>query len=141
MPPRFAPASALTVRCAPAAAKEWAETLPVVVSCRSAPIEPSQFLGGRLPSTSVKSGACEVRTGVSRYTTGMVNLNENQDNQSLLCALLQLAIEVKGQQRMFKYDRVFDGGASQAAVYEDTKPLVRSVLDGAPLHALRCLAS
>lgn len=115
------------------------------VSCRSAPVEPSQFLGGRLPCTSVKSGACEVRTGVGRgaagCTTGMGNLNENHDNQSLLCALLQLAIEVKGQQRMFKYDRVFDGGASQAAVYEDTKPLVRSVLDGAPLQALPCLAS
>lgn len=39
---------------------------------------------------------------------------------------------MKGQQKLFKYDRVFGGGASQAEVYEDTKPLVRSVLDGEP---------
>ena len=45
---------------------------------------------------------------------------------------MQLAIDVRGQQKLFKYDRVFGNGASQAEVYEDTKPLVRSVLDGEP---------
>lgn len=44
--------------------------------------------------------------------------------------LVQLAIEVKGQPKLFKFDRVFGAGATQADVYEDTRPLVRSVLDG-----------
>lgn len=31
---------------------------------------------------------------------------------------------------MFKYDRVFGMDSTQEAVYEDTKALIRSVLDG-----------
>ena len=31
---------------------------------------------------------------------------------------------------MFRFDKIFDGGSTQAEVYEDTQPLVRSVLDG-----------
>jgi Microtubule binding len=46
--------------------------------------------------------------------------------------LMQLAIDVRGQQKLFKYDSVFGDRASQAQVYEKTKPLVRSVLDGEP---------
>ncbi len=46
------------------------------------------------------------------------------------CVAVQVAIEVRGQPRVFKFDRVFNGRASQADVYEDTRPLVRSVLDG-----------
>lgn len=34
------------------------------------------------------------------------------------------------QRRTFKYDRVFGPESSQAEVYEDTKALIRSVLDG-----------
>jgi hypothetical protein len=50
---------------------------------------------------------------------------------------VQLAIDVRGQQKLFKYDRVFGDCASQAQVYEDTKPLVRSVLDGELLRHLQ----
>ena len=32
--------------------------------------------------------------------------------------------------KQFKYDRVFGAGSSQEEVYEDTKALIRSVLDG-----------
>lgn len=35
-----------------------------------------------------------------------------------------------GTKRLFKVDRIFDKSCSQAAVYEDTQPLIRSVLDG-----------
>eukprot|EP00899_Mesostigma_viride_P018538 jgi/Mesvir1/26686/Mv20467-RA.1 len=35
-----------------------------------------------------------------------------------------------GASKLFHYDLVFDQSATQAAVYEDMKPLVRSVLDG-----------
>lgn len=46
---------------------------------------------------------------------------------------VQLAINNRGQRKVFTFDRVFDGEATQEAVYEDTKPLIRSVLDGARL--------
>lgn len=36
-----------------------------------------------------------------------------------------------GTRRVFKVDRVFDQGVDQVAVYDDTQPLIRSVLDGA----------
>jgi len=36
-----------------------------------------------------------------------------------------------GARKQFKFDRVFGPDASQAGVYEDTKFLIRSVLDGA----------
>jgi hypothetical protein len=35
-----------------------------------------------------------------------------------------------GARRVFKVDRVFDQHMSQQQVYEDTQPLIRSVLDG-----------
>jgi kinesin family protein C2/C3 len=34
------------------------------------------------------------------------------------------------QRRVFNFDRVFDSHATQREVYEDTQPLIRSVLDG-----------
>jgi len=40
-----------------------------------------------------------------------------------------------GVRKLFKYDRVFGSDSTQEQVYEDTKPLIRSVLDGA--HALK----
>ena len=36
-----------------------------------------------------------------------------------------------GGRKQFKFDRVFGPAATQAEVYEDTKFLIRSVLDGA----------
>ena len=36
-----------------------------------------------------------------------------------------------GARKQFKFDRVFGPAATQAEVYEDTKFLIRSVLDGA----------
>lgn len=36
-----------------------------------------------------------------------------------------------GLRKLFKYDRVFGPGSTQEEVYEDTKALIRSVLDGA----------
>ena len=42
----------------------------------------------------------------------------------------QLAIYSRGQRKVYAFDRVFDCSAGQAQVYEDTKPLIRSVLDG-----------
>ena len=36
-----------------------------------------------------------------------------------------------GARRLFKYDRVFGPDSTQEQVYEDTKALIRSVLDGA----------
>ena len=41
-----------------------------------------------------------------------------------------------GMRKQFKYDRVFGAGSSQEEVYEDTKALIRSVLDGAPIPPL-----
>ena len=41
-----------------------------------------------------------------------------------------------GMRKQFKYDRVFGAGSSQEEVYEDTKALIRSVLDGEPVPAL-----
>lgn len=38
---------------------------------------------------------------------------------------------------MFKFDKIFDVDSTQEEVYEDTKPLIRSVLDGAA-HLLLC---
>jgi hypothetical protein len=35
-----------------------------------------------------------------------------------------------GSRRVFKVDRVFDQHMTQQLVYEDTQPLIRSVLDG-----------
>lgn len=35
-----------------------------------------------------------------------------------------------GSRRVFKVDRIFDQHMSQQQVYEDTQPLIRSVLDG-----------
>ena len=35
-----------------------------------------------------------------------------------------------GGRKQFKYDRVFGAGSTQEEVYEDTKALIRSVLDG-----------
>jgi hypothetical protein len=40
------------------------------------------------------------------------------------------------QRRVFNFDRVFDSGATQHEVYEDTQPLIRSVLDGRPPAAV-----
>jgi kinesin family protein C2/C3 len=37
---------------------------------------------------------------------------------------------LKNERRLFKVDRVFDEAADQVSVYEDTQPLIRSVLDG-----------
>ena len=36
----------------------------------------------------------------------------------------------KGKKRRFEFDRVFGPASSQAEVFEDTKPLIRSVVDG-----------
>jgi Microtubule binding len=44
-----------------------------------------------------------------------------------------------GARKVFRYDRVFGAGADQEAVFEDTKPLIRSVLDGAPAACV-CLS-
>lgn len=38
--------------------------------------------------------------------------------------------QTSGTKRVFKVDRVFDQRMEQPAVYEDTQPLIRSVLDG-----------
>lgn len=35
-----------------------------------------------------------------------------------------------GQRKVFKFDKIFDPASTQEEVYEDTKPLIRSVLDG-----------
>eukprot|EP00877_Chromochloris_zofingiensis_P005398 jgi/Chrzof1/1485/Cz10g09180.t1 len=37
---------------------------------------------------------------------------------------------VKGDKKVFKVDRIFDSSSAQCVVYEDTQPLIRSVLDG-----------
>jgi kinesin family protein C2/C3 len=36
----------------------------------------------------------------------------------------------KGKKRRFEFDRVFSPASTQAEVFEDTKPLIRSVIDG-----------
>jgi hypothetical protein len=38
--------------------------------------------------------------------------------------------QASGIKRVFKVDRVFDQNMSQTVVYDDTQPLIRSVLDG-----------
>lgn len=38
--------------------------------------------------------------------------------------------QASGAKRVFKVDRVFDQSVHQQAVYDDTQPLIRSVLDG-----------
>lgn len=38
--------------------------------------------------------------------------------------------QASGIKRVFKVDRVFDQNVDQTVVYEDTQPLIRSVLDG-----------
>jgi len=38
--------------------------------------------------------------------------------------------QASGTKRVFKVDRVFDQNVNQTAVYDDTQPLIRSVLDG-----------
>ena len=39
-----------------------------------------------------------------------------------------------GQRKTFSFDKAFGEGSDQVSVYEDTKALIRSVLDGEP-HA------
>ncbi len=38
-----------------------------------------------------------------------------------------------GPRKLYKFDKVFGCDSTQEEVYEDTKALIRSVLDGAPL--------
>jgi hypothetical protein len=38
--------------------------------------------------------------------------------------------QASGIKRVFKVDRVFDQNIDQTVVYDDTQPLIRSVLDG-----------
>ena len=47
---------------------------------------------------------------------------------------LQVAIQKPGttNRKQYKYDKVFGPDSNQEQVYEDTKALIRSVLDGAP---------
>lgn len=42
---------------------------------------------------------------------------------------------VKGDKKVFKVDRIFDSSSAQCVVYEDTQPLIRSVLDGKVLQS------
>ncbi len=39
-----------------------------------------------------------------------------------------------GQRKLYKFDKVFGIDSSQEQVYEDTKALIRSVLDGDSAH-------
>ena len=50
------------------------------------------------------------------------------------CMLVQVAIQKPGAgtRKQFKYDKVFGPDSNQEQVYEDTKALIRSVLDGTP---------
>ena len=41
-----------------------------------------------------------------------------------------MAIYSRGQRKVYAFDRAFDGACSQEHVYQDTKSLIRSVLDG-----------
>ena len=43
----------------------------------------------------------------------------------------------RNKRKMYKYDRVFGGDSTQEEVYEDTKALIRSVLDGESCHWTR----
>ena len=45
-----------------------------------------------------------------------------------------LAHPRSNQRKQFKYDKVFGPSSTQEEVYEDTKALIRSVLDGAYSH-------
>ena len=49
---------------------------------------------------------------------------------------LQVAIQKPGttNRKQYKYDKVFGPESNQEQVYEDTKALIRSVLDGVYLH-------
>lgn len=51
----------------------------------------------------------------------------------------ELALYRAGRRAMFKFDRVFGMESNQAQVYEDTKALIRSVLDG--MHLLKITSS
>lgn len=42
----------------------------------------------------------------------------------------ELALYRMGRRNIFKFDRVFGMDSTQEQVYEDTKALIRSVLDG-----------
>lgn len=42
----------------------------------------------------------------------------------------EVAVYEKGERKMYKFDRIFDGTSAQMEVYEDTQALIRSVLDG-----------
>ena len=42
-----------------------------------------------------------------------------------------------GARKVYKFDKVFGTNSTQVQVYEDTKPLVRSVLDGPPWTMMR----
>ena len=44
-----------------------------------------------------------------------------------------------GKRKTFAFDKAFGEGSDQVSVYEDTKALIRSVLDGAPHRALSIL--
>ena len=44
--------------------------------------------------------------------------------------LVQVAIYSRGQRKVYAFDRAFDGACGQEQVYQDTKSLIRSVLDG-----------
>ena len=48
------------------------------------------------------------------------------------CAVIQVAIQKPGTstRKQYKYDKVFGPESNQEQVYEDTKALIRSVLDG-----------
>jgi hypothetical protein len=44
-----------------------------------------------------------------------------------------------GQRKVFKFDKIFDPASTQEEVYEDTKPLIRSVLDGMIFQRMQLL--
>ena len=48
------------------------------------------------------------------------------------CCVMQVAIQKPGTstRKQYKYDKVFGPESNQEQVYEDTKALIRSVLDG-----------
>ena len=51
---------------------------------------------------------------------------------------MQLVVHNRGQHKVFAFDRVFDAYATQEVVYEDSKSLIRSVLDGACFRHMYC---
>ena len=63
-----------------------------------------------------------------KHATGCTELGEEGE--------LALYNPRSGARKQFKYDRVFGCDSTQEEVYEDTKALIRSVLDG----ALRCIS-